>query len=82
MSVDFEAFTTQDEPASPGVSTPPDVTEQVPDTFDHVTAPVPEPPEATRFRASPYVALVDVTVKAAWFALLIVTAVADEAACT
>jgi hypothetical protein len=62
VSLAFVADTTHSEPASPTVSVAPD-TEHVPDTTDHVTAPVPLPPEEDIDNVSPYVADVDVTTK-------------------
>ena len=59
-SVAFVAFTTQADPASPGVNTPLS-TLHVPDTREKDTAPTPEPPEAVKVNGSPYVACVDVT---------------------
>jgi hypothetical protein len=59
------------EPASPGVRVEPEIV-QVPDTFDQVTAPAPDPPDATSGSDCPKVAVVDETVSTAWFTRAIV----------
>ncbi len=50
-------LTTHDDPTEPGVNVEP-VSVHTPDTLSHVSAPVPEPPEADSVNGSPYVASV------------------------
>ena len=77
LSVALVTLTTHDVFAPPGVSVAPESV-QVPDTLVHVSAPVPDPPLAVSVRSSPYVALVDVTVRTAWVAFTGVTANDDD----
>jgi hypothetical protein len=72
-------MTVQPLPAAVGVRVEPE-TEHPPLTTDHDTAPVPEPPDATRETGIPTVPELVTTVSAVWFALPIVTVVFAEVA--
>ena len=71
------AFTTHDDPASPGVNTPLAMV-HVPDTTENVTAPLPEPPEEVSVSGWPYVADVDETMSAACVVRAVETDVASD----
>ena len=71
------ALTTQLEPTFPGVKVVPEI-EHVPETTAKVTAPLPDPPDDVNVSGRPYVAFVDVTVKAACVVFAVEIDVATE----